>query len=248
MNEKSIITRVVLGVALAIVVPTCGLFIWLQLQFPPSEEKPVSVRYLEQYVEVLDVVAAGVLVGIVTVIIPLLIPEARDRFERYKESRRAYSRAKTAVIYLPDRVANAGDTKEAMRLVEQAHRELHYAETFEQVIIGRGYLDWFANPALWLKFNYWKIFAIASVLRRSGPNSLEDRDLVRKRLDEVLDVVDNFFGERGEKRASETWVIEVSAEDTTEVSRFEREDELRDQIEKKIGSVIPRPEPANWQL
>lgn len=246
MSEKSLITKVVLAVVLVAAVLTFCAFLWLQTKFPPPKDNvSVKVQYLEQYVAVLQILAVGVLAAIVTVIIPLLIPEARDRFERYKESRLAYSRAKTAVIYLPDRVVNAADMKEATKLVEKAHRELHFAETFEKVIISRGYLEWFANPNLWVLYNYWQIAAIAEVLRRSGRSALEDKGLMRERLSETLKVVHDYFGERCQKRAGERWVIKVSSKDKEEVPRFEKERELEKKIAEKIDSLMSKPGTTN---
>lgn len=242
MSEKSLVTKVILAVALVALALTISAFVWLHTQFPlPKDDVAVKVQYLEQYVAVLQILAVGVLAAILTVIIPLLLPEARDRFERYKESRKAYSRAKTAVIYLPDRVANAADMKEAIKLVEEAHRELHFAETFENVIIDRGYLAWFANPHLWVLYNYWQISAVAEVLRKSGWSAMEDRGIIRVRLSKALKVVHNYFGERGEKRAGEKWIIKVDSKDKGDVPRFEKEGELKEAIEHELDSLMSEP-------
>ncbi len=239
MSEKSLITKVILAVALVALAPTVFAFFWLQAQFPPPEANvALKVKYLEQYVAVFQILAVGVVAAIVIVIIPLLLPEARDRFERYKESRQAYSRAKAAVMYLPYRVANAADMKEATELVQEAHRELHFAETFEKVIIDRGYLAWFASPYLWILYNYWQICAITQVLRKSGWSAMENRDLMRDRLTEAVEVVHNYFGKRGEKRAGERWIIKEVSKVKGEISRFEKEEELEEDIKQKVESLM----------
>jgi hypothetical protein len=143
-----------------------ALYLWVQHTFPlplPATN-PARLQYFEQYIRVIGIVTAGVTVALLTAILPLILPEARDRYERYKESREAYSRAKTAAIYLPDRVVGT-DREKAFDLVQEAHRALHLAETFEDIIIQKGYLDWFDNPRLWILYNYWQIVAVAEVLR-----------------------------------------------------------------------------------
>jgi hypothetical protein len=218
--------------ALGLVALVTGLlaflaFLWLWVQFPPSPQETLRVQYLAQYVAVVQVIAVGVVVTLVSVIIPLMLPEARDRFERYKESRQAYSRAKTAVIYLPDRVAHV-DREKAFLLVEEAHREIHLAETFGDVIIEKGYLNWFGNPDLWLFYNYWQVVAVAEVLRKTDW-SATNRDLLKQRLRDALAVVHRRFGTRGrgEKCKGEKWLLHDG-------SRFREEDLL----EADIQSIV----------
>lgn len=243
MSERSLITATILFLVTLVIIFV--VFLWLQFP-PPKEVSTVNlalakVKYLEQYVKVFQIVAVGVLAAIITAIIPRLIPEARDRFERYKESRSAYSKAKTAVLYLPDKVANADNT-EALELVEKAHQKLHYAETFETVIIAKGYLNWFANPNLWILYNYWQIFAVAEVLRKSDWNTNADRDALRENLREIQKAVRDFFGgERGEKFAEQKWVIEKASSGMEEESRFKKEDEIKRLIDKKLKGLISKP-------
>lgn len=186
-------------------------------------------------------IAVGVVVTLVAVIIPLMLPEARDRFERYKESRQAYSRAKTAVIYLPDRVANV-DSKKAAHLVEEAHRELHFAETFEAVIIDKGYLNWFASPDLWVLYNYWQIVAVAEALRRSNWSTTANTDLLRYRLRQALNVVHKRFGPRGEVCKGERWRWDLK-----DGSRFKNEDELRVDIGLALDDCERKACPTNMR-
>jgi hypothetical protein len=223
-------------VALVAVVLAVGTFFWLQASFPPPSWHSLRVQYLEQYIALVQVIAAGVVVTLVSVIIPLMLPEARDRFERYKESRQAYSRAKTAVIYLPDRVAHVPREK-AFLLVEKAHREIHLAETFEDVIIGKGYLKWFANPDLWILYNYWQIVAVAEVLRNYDWSVRENHDMLRDRLHGTLEVVHKRFGRRGEECAGEKWVLKHNVGDKGGPGdRFWEEDQIDKDIRKKLES------------
>lgn len=211
-------------VALVVLTITLTISAWLWCYFPLPKDIESKVLYLEQYVKLVQVIFVGGFVGLVSVIIPMLLPDTRDRFERYKQSRLAYSRAKTAVLYLPDRVINAEDRKSAFILVENAHRELHFAETFEDVIITRGYLDWFARPDLWILYNYWQITAVAEVLRTTDYGNSEYRKVLQRRLHAAVGEVHKRFGRRGEYCENEKW-------DISDGSRFAKEDKLERKIE-----------------
>lgn len=204
VRELAVVTKLLLFVALVAIILTLGALAWLEREFPLPPDPAERVTYLEQYIGLLQVIVVGFVVTLVSVIIPMTLPEARDRFERYKESRQAYSRAKTAVIYLPDKVANL-DREKAFLLVEAAHRELHLAETFQDVIIEKGYLKWFANPSLWISYNYWQIFAVAEVLRNFDWGATEKKDTRRGQLHKTLDVVHSCFGKWGEKLLEVEW-------------------------------------------
>jgi hypothetical protein len=204
IRNLPVVTKAFLLVAIVTIILAFFAFHWIQLKFPfPSDEElkiptaEIRVKYLEQYVDLAKAITVGVAVTLISVIIPHMLPEARDRFERYKESRRAYSQAKTSVLYLADRVVNV-DRKEAFLLVEKAHRELHFAETFEEVIIDKNYLKWFDNPALWITYNYWQIYAVAEVLRVSNWETSEDEKKLKNNLHNTLEVIHKYFGQWGE--------------------------------------------------
>ncbi len=217
----AIVIVVIVAILLAIIVRDN-----IRTNFPLPSDEALRVQYLEQYIDLAQIIAVGVVVTLIGVIIPLLLPEARDKFERYKESRLAYSRAKTAVIYLPDRVLNL-DREKAFLLVEKAHREIHFAETFEDVIIRKGYLKWFASPDLWILYNYWQIVAVAEVLRTYNTDASENKDILRNRLKNSLDVVHKRFGRIGENCKGEKWSIKDG-------SRFREEDKLEESIKQVI--------------
>lgn len=219
-------------IAIVAIVLLCVAVNWLLNEFPLPSNPTVRVQYLEQYIHLAQLIGVGFVVTLLSAIIPLLLLETRDRFEQYKESRQAYSRAKTAVLYLPDRVLDV-DREKAFLLVEEAHRELHFAETFEEVIINKGYLAWFDNPALWVLYNYWQIVAVAEVLRScttdSGVN--ESKDEFRDRLHRTLAVVHKRFGTRGQNCKGEKW-------DLKDGSRFRKEDELKERVNEIAHSRV----------
>lgn len=232
MRNLTTSARALISIALFAIALTGAAGSWLWYAFPPPPQPSERVQYLEQYVNLVQVIGVGVVVALVSVIIPLMLPEARDRFERYKESRVAYSRAKTAVLYLCDRVVNV-DREEAFRLVEEAHRELHFAETFEDMIIKKGYLRWFGNPTLWVLYNYWQIVAVAEVLRLLPIdwNTAEGKNMLRAHLTKALAVVHARFGKRGENCKGQMWRLEDG-------SRFREEDLL----ERKIRETLTLPD------
>lgn len=233
------IAKVILGLVIFAIGFTAAVFFWLNTQFsPPEQNEKLNVKYLEHYVAAFQILAVGIFAAIVTVVIPLLMPEARDRFERFKESRKAYSKAKTAVIYLPVKVANAADMKEAVILVEEAHRQLHFAETFEKEIIEKGYLAWFECPYLWTIYNYWQIEAVVKVLRRSSLQVIEDSELLRKRLEVAVKIVHDYFGDRGGKFAGKKWIITPPSKSEGDLKRFKKEAELQKLIDDELDSLF----------
>jgi hypothetical protein len=223
------------------VVAVTGTLAWLTLEWfprkfpPPGPDSPQQAAYIKEYVGFIQVIAVGVLVALVSALIPAVISDARDRFERYKESRRAYSRAKTAVIYLPDKVLASENQGSALQLVEAAHRQLHFAETFQQDIIERGYLNWFGNPRLWILYNYWQIAAVAKVVQQIDWNSPGSKERLRIQLDKSLEPVHDRFGRRGERCAREAWKIMKEDREIAVLSRFGQEDDLERRILRSLA-------------
>ncbi|HZL29578.1 MAG TPA: hypothetical protein VFC54_00775 [Pseudolabrys sp.] len=70
--------------------------------------------------EIFKVILAGFVVGMLGILIPAVVTEARHRFEQRKESRVAYSAAKTTIDYLKLRLATAS-LEEAATALQQAH-------------------------------------------------------------------------------------------------------------------------------
>ena len=174
------------------------ILIWLV--FPPPDEGQLRVQYLEQYVNLIQIIAVGIVVTLLSIIIPMIIAEDKAKFERYKDSRLAYSKAKTAVLYLADRVQTV-DKKTAFALIEEAHRELHLAETFQDIIISEKHLEWWeGNKKLWIPYNYWQIISVAKVLRiHDWGTSTESKNALKNNLEQIFETVDKYFGRTGDK-------------------------------------------------
>ena len=267
--NKNFVTKILLIIISVVILLVVIVFLfiipfialkWFSYNFKLPDHQTLRVSYLEQYIKFVQILLVSVFVTIISAIIPHIISRERDRFEQYKESRLAYSRAKTAVLYLPDRVVSVDDREKAFLLVEKAHRELHFAETFKNLIINRKYLSWFANPKLWIIYNYWQIVAVAEVLREFEIDwsISKNKNELKEILKRTLDVVHRRFGRTGEKCKDEKWEIvnssryskyrsifyledekwKITSTKCSEYkSRFDEEDEIRGAIEGILKKI-----------
>jgi hypothetical protein len=144
------IAMLVAGLAAAIVT-----YIWVT---HPTTDIELQRLYLDAY----KTIGIGFLVAVLGTIIPNLILERRDNFERAKESRIAYSHAKTSVIYLPGTLAVL-EYGEAMAMLQESHRKLHIAETYGKEL--SDYLQWYGDKAVWTDQTYWELTAVRVVLQ-----------------------------------------------------------------------------------
>lgn len=177
-------------------VATALVTVLLVHQWPAAGEdlKPDDLRF---FLDAYKAIGIGFLVALLGVVIPHLRPEARDRFERFRDSRVAYSHAKTSVIYLPESLTSLSFA-EAAAAVQEAHEALHLAETYPKEL--KKHLHWHPNPDTWVDRNYWDLFAMRHVLdanvdgwsARTGGQRLQA-------LREALKVVDDVFGADNER-------------------------------------------------
>src|SRR4051812_47169141 len=58
------------------------------------------------FLEVYKIIGVGFLIALLSVVIPYMLAESKESFLRFKESRIAYSEAKTSIIYLPLKLSN----------------------------------------------------------------------------------------------------------------------------------------------
>lgn len=152
----------------------------------------LSLDQLRFFLDAYKTIAAAFLVALLAVVIPQLLPEAKDKFERYKDSRVAYSRAKTAVIYLPERIAYLAFI-DAVSAVQEAHEKLHFAETYPNEL--RQHLRWHPYPDTWVDRNYWELFALRKVLHENVDSWSQLSPGARLRQIQVaLSIVRDLFG------------------------------------------------------
>ncbi|MDM0110109.1 DUF2235 domain-containing protein [Variovorax sp. J22R24] len=194
----------------------------------------LSVQLLPHFIDVFKFVLSGVIVAILVVALPKAIDESAQRFDRFRESRRSYSKAKTAVLYLPDQVKHCSAAA-AFAKVSDAHRELHLAETFEDIISAQ-YLAWFGRGDLWVPYNYWRIFAVAEALRSCEDLSSGaiDQHRLTGHLDAALNVVESYFKPHGATDDVQPWPTDVAIQD-----RLSKEAEIAAAIRKVVGREAP---------
>lgn len=116
--------------------------------------------------EIFKIVLAGFVVGMLGILIPAVVIEARHRFEQRKESRVAYSAAKTTIDYLKLRLATAS-LEEATTAVQQAHFNKHLAQLYDDLAewIKRRYpAKLKMDPDKWDVLMYGRLFAARVVL------------------------------------------------------------------------------------
>lgn len=191
----------------------------------------LTTEQLRFFLDAYKAIGVGFLVALLGAIIPQLLPEARDRFERFKDSRVAYSEAKTSVIYLPDKLSDLS-ISDAAKVVQDAHKKLHLAETYTEL---KNHLKWHPHPEFWVAYNYWELMAIQKALRKNVNkwNSLSTEVRLNILLD-ALKIVDKVFGPYCEQ-----WV---------KMSPVEREQKIEDELNSmvEIFTTINLPEKPSY--
>jgi len=186
----------------------------------------LSLERLRLFLDIYKALGVGVLVAILGAIIPQILPEARDRFRRFKDSRVAYSEAKTSIIYLPEKLASL-PFSEAVLALEHAHKRLHLAETFSEEL--RGHLAWHPHPETWVDRNYWDLMALRRVLRSNAEIWSTMSTAERLRAGEnATALVEEVFGPDGHRWKSQH-------------DRQTREAEIAKRIEASGRPALERP-------
>jgi hypothetical protein len=126
--------NVIWWILLVVVVAACilGVFAW-KFGHEISTHPPSSVQIAAYKfnLEMFKAILAGFVVAMLGLLIPLGITEARNNFERLKESRIAYSKAKTGLDYLALSLSTA-NLPEAHELVRMAHYDKHQAVLYPE--------------------------------------------------------------------------------------------------------------------
>jgi hypothetical protein len=230
--QRNVIRKVFIGTLIVATLATTVLSaaLWVELGKAGGNLQLDQQRlFLDAY----KAIGIGVLVALLGTTLPLLLSEARDRFERFKASRDAYSQAKTSVMYLPGRIASQ-PFDAALASIQAAHEKLHSAETYREEL--RKHLHWHPNPETWLDQNYWEIFAIRQALYSNAAEWCELPPGEKlKRVDEMLLIVRNTFGTGNAEwarllRSRKTWAALLRPKK----NRRERKLEQEEIIEEKI--------------
>jgi len=132
--------------------------LWRERNSSPAERLEYSKLYLEAF----KVITISFFVALLGILIPASLREARYRFQKMKESRIAYSKAKTGVAYLPLQLCSLGFI-EAAALIQQVHFEKHQAELYEQDL--KKYVKHLGvDPQQWGAAHYDRLSAYRTVL------------------------------------------------------------------------------------
>jgi hypothetical protein len=126
---------------------------------PPSER----LEYYKLCAKVFEAILVGFVAALIGILIPAIFAEARASFERLRDSRVAYSEAKTAGDYIAIRLSTL-DLKGAAALLQRAHISKHLAELYPE--LGRHLKRRGINktPAQWGDRLYSQYFDIREVL------------------------------------------------------------------------------------
>jgi len=116
-------TLVLLLVAVAITVA---------LEAMPSNTSVARAPVYQFELDMFKTILAGFIVAMLGVLIPAVASEAKERNEQRKESRAAYSEAKTGVDYLKLRLA-ASQFRDASAALQSVHYHKHLAQLFEDL-------------------------------------------------------------------------------------------------------------------
>jgi hypothetical protein len=95
---------------------------------PPAD----TLKYSQLYLDAFKVIIVSFFVAMLGILIPVLSREAKESFERLKESRVAYSEAKTGVTYLPIRLCTMSFA-DASVLIQRVHFQKHQAELYGEL-------------------------------------------------------------------------------------------------------------------
>jgi len=123
------------------------------------------IQYYKLYVDLAKSVLVGFGAALLGILIPAVFAEARYSFERLRDSRTAYSEAKTSIDYLPLRVCTL-DLKGAAAMVQRAHVRKHEAELYPELKfhLKRRGID--RTPEQWGDELYNRLFIVRELLEK----------------------------------------------------------------------------------
>jgi hypothetical protein len=184
--------KTILWISAVVAIVLVAIVTWLWNTYPTTD---IDERRL--YFDAYQAIGIGFLVALLGTIIPNLILESRDKFERAKESRIAYSQAKTSVLYLQGTLSVLG-YGEAMAVLQESHRKLHIAETYGKEL--KQYLKWYGDKETWIAQTYWELTAVRRLLQ-SRADEWKDLSFGARTalVDKALSAVRDLFGAKGER-------------------------------------------------
>jgi hypothetical protein len=128
VTDRILKSLVIVGVAAG------AVLLVLIFVVPLPSESVGRLQYLQFYYEAFKALLVGVGVGVLAIVVPHHLNEAKYRFERLRDSRRAYSEAHTGITYIEYRLAVL-EYGAAIALIEEIHVKKHMAETYDELAI-----------------------------------------------------------------------------------------------------------------
>lgn len=125
MSIRLIIIIVTFVTAILFIV--CTIWVMYILELP--DDDGLRLEYLKFVLELYKVIGIGFLVTLLGTLIPNILPEAKYKFDKLKEGREIFSKAKTGIDYLPFRLAELG-FRESFEHIERIHEVKHLADTY----------------------------------------------------------------------------------------------------------------------
>jgi hypothetical protein len=163
-NTARISLIVVLVATAALVLAAAAVTIALEFARPHVDR----MAQLNFELDLFKTVLAGFVIGALGILIPAVAIETRQRFEQRKESRAAYSKAKTDIDYLKLHLATAHFEK-ATALVQDAHYAKHQAQLYDDFPewLDKRY-DGQMTPDDWDKMMYARLFRTREILEKNA--------------------------------------------------------------------------------
>ena len=164
MKARTALRWVIWVIAILVIVAAIAILLLEshQLTIGRAERLP----FYKLYLDALKAILISGLVALASVLIPAIISQANADFRKLKESRTAYSDAKTGIDYLPLRLSSLSLT-EAVAHIQQVHVYKHQAELYEELKdhLSRRHVP--EGPEHWGDAMYDKLFALRQVTRGS---------------------------------------------------------------------------------
>ncbi len=125
------------------------------------------IQYLKIYAQLASAVIVGFGAALLGVLIPETFAQTRHTFERFRDSRTAYSEAKTGVDYLHLRLCTL-DLKSAAAHIQRVHVKKHEAELYDELefhLKKRGIKH---TPGQWGDELYGRLFLARDILETNA--------------------------------------------------------------------------------
>lgn len=164
--QNSLILSIILGIAL-VGLMALGITVVFHITYDFPDDEVLKLKYMNYFLGIYKTIFVSFLVTLLVALLPQVYTEKKDRFERLKESRRAYSEAKTAVIYLPYKLSEMNYLRGASAL-EVAHVKLHMALTYPELETHLSQLGHTETPREWGEKVYDKLVKMKELLKEKG--------------------------------------------------------------------------------